>query len=253
MRRVRPDWRSRLVWFSSPDANKLILAGLSSVVMGLALVLTLSRAGIACFALALLLLGWFVRRREAGGVRRSLGLAYVALVALVGIGWAGVDAVAREFWIASWDDVGGRLLPWQQGLNIISDFALTGTGLNTYGTATLLYPLDTGQHFVHAHNGYIQLAAEGGLLVGLPLLVAASVFARDVARRFRSGNDDGTTQWIRAGAVTGIAAIALQEVVDFGLQMPGNMVFFTVLCAIAVHHPQAPRRFGSGHERRPTT
>jgi hypothetical protein len=36
------------------------------------------------------------------------------------------------------------------------------------------------------------------------------------------------------GAVTGIVAIAFQEIVEFILQMPGNAAFFTVLCAIAV-------------------
>ena len=36
------------------------------------------------------------------------------------------------------------------------------------------------------------------------------------------------------GAVTGIVAVAFQEIVEFSLQMPGNAAFFTVLCAIAV-------------------
>jgi hypothetical protein len=41
------------------------------------------------------------------------------------------------------------------------------------------------------------------------------------------------------GAVTGIMAMALQETVDFSLQMPGNAVLFTVLAAIAAHRPRA--------------
>ena len=36
------------------------------------------------------------------------------------------------------------------------------------------------------------------------------------------------------GAVTGLIAIAFQEIVEFSLQMPGNAAFFTVLCAVAV-------------------
>ena len=242
MRGVQSDWRSRVLWFSSTDANTLLLVGLSAILMGSALVLTFSRAGIACLALSLLLSGWFTSRRQAAGARRSLALAYVVLVALVGVSRAGVDAVAREFGATSWALGDGRVAAWEQGLNIISDFTLTGTGMNTYGIATQLYAPDTGERFIHAFNDYIQLFAEGGLLVGLPLLVAASVFARDVARRFRLDEDDETTRWIRTGAVTGLAAIALQEVVDYSLQMPGNMVMFTVLCAIAVHHPRGTRR-----------
>jgi hypothetical protein len=43
--------------------------------------------------------------------------------------------------------------------------------------------------------------------------------------------------WIRAGAVTSLLAIACQETVEFSLQMPGNAVLFTIVCAIALHNP----------------
>ena len=241
MRGVRPDWRSRVLRLSSPEVNKLVLAALAALLMGLALVLTFSRSGVTCFAFALLLSGWFICRSRAAGTGRSLRLAYIALVAVVGIGWAGVDTVAREFGRASWDNLGGRLGAWEDGLHITSDFMLTGTGMNTYETTTLLYSEGTAGRYVHAHNGYIQLAAEGGLLVGLPILVAAGFFVRDVKRRFQSEDDDETTYWIRVGAVTGLAAIALQEVVDFSLHIPGNAVLFALLCAVAVHHPCSAR------------
>jgi hypothetical protein len=59
-------------------------------------------------------------------------------------------------------------------------------------------------------------------------------FAAAVRRRF---NDEtsATTYWIRVGAVTGLTAIALQETVDFSLQMPGNAALFATLCGIALH------------------
>ena len=49
----------------------------------------------------------------------------------------------------------------------------------------------------------------------------------------------GTTQWIRAGAVTSLIAVAFQETVEFSLQMPGNAALFAIVCAIAWHRPQA--------------
>ena len=238
------DWRQRLLWLSSPAASKLVLIGLAAIVMGLALVLTFSRAGVICFVVALALSGWFIRRKQTTGVRRAVGLAYVALLAVVGIGWAGVDAIGQEFARASWGDVGGRLTAWQDGLRVVQDFTLTGTGMDTYGTATLLYSADPTTRFTYAHNGYLQLAAEAGLLVGLPILGALVLFIREIRRRFRDSADDTRTYWLRVGAVTGLAAIALQELVDFSLQVPGNMVLFTVLCAIAVHRPPY-RRYAS--------
>jgi hypothetical protein len=39
--------------------------------------------------------------------------------------------------------------------------------------------------------------------------------------------------------VVGLVAVALQSLVEFSLQMPGNAVLFTVLAAVALH--QSPR------------
>ena len=50
-----------------------------------------------------------------------------------------------------------------------------------------------------------------------------------------------TGWWLRRGAVTGLIAIALQETVEFSLQMPGNAVLFALLCAVALHRPQQHR------------
>jgi len=78
----------------------------------------------------------------------------------------------------------------------------------------------------------------------VPAHLLAGLFAREVRRRFRERRDDRTGYWIRLGAVTGLVAIAFQEIVEFSLQMPGNAAFFTVLCAIAVRRASVknPRR-----------
>src|SRR5262249_39372387 len=88
-----------------------------------------------------------------------------------------------------------------------------------------------------AHNDYLQLAAEGGLLVGVPIALTLVLFVDGIRRRFSSDEDDRTTSWIRFGAATGLAAIGLQSLVEFSLQMPGNAVAFVVLAAIALHRP----------------
>jgi O-antigen ligase len=91
------------------------------------------------------------------------------------------------------------------------------------------------EHYREAHNDYLQLAAEGGLLVGIPILILVALFVREVRRRFLDQADDARTYWTRVGAVTGLLAVACQDVVEFSLQLPGNAVLFCVLAAIAVH------------------
>lgn len=55
---------------------------------------------------------------------------------------------------------------------------------------------------------------------------------------FREVSPKSTDYWVRIGAVTGIIAIAVQEISDFSLQMPGNAVLFAVLGALAVRPPR---------------
>jgi O-antigen ligase len=232
---VKPGWRNRVIWFSTPDGSRAALTGFALLVMGLALTLTLSRSGIACFLLAMVLSGFNVLRRQASTTKERLLSTYLAAVFVAAVAWAGIDAVGARFAEVDWK-LGGRAGAWADAWRIHESFPWFGTGFNTYGSATLLLQQfeKSTAHYVEAHNDYLQLLVEGGWLVAAPALVLVSLFAREVRRRFREGQDDRTGYWVRLGAVTGIVAIAFQEVVEFSLQMPGNAALFTVLCAIAV-------------------
>ena len=88
---------------------------------------------------------------------------------LAAIGWVGFDVVSGEIAMASWSDVGGRVPIWRDTAGIVRGFPVTGTGLNTYGMAMLAYQTHRPDvHVVEAHNDYLQLAAEGGLLLVNP-------------------------------------------------------------------------------------
>ena len=232
---VKPGWRNRIIWFSTPDASRAVLTGFALLVMGFALTLTLSRSGISCFLLAMMLSAFHVLRRQTSAAKGRLLGAYLALVVVAAVAWVGIDAIGARFAEVDWK-LGGRAGAWGDGWRIHLAFPWFGTGLNTYGSATLLLQEfeKATAHYVEAHNDYLQLLVEGGWLVTVPALVLVVLFAREVRRRFREGRDDRTGYWVRLGAVTGIVAIAFQEIVEFSLQMPGNAAFFTVLCAVAV-------------------
>ena len=233
---VKPVWRERFLWFGSKDASQLILLGAAAVIMGLSMVLTMSRSGIGAFGLAVALTGALVVFGVSGNLRRTIGTAYlVALFALV-IGWVGVDVIANRFEQVDWQEYNDRRGAWQDARTIASMFPLTGTGFGTYGDATTLYQQhDLTQHFAQAHNDYLQLAAEGGVLLTVPAAFLALILASHIWKRFRDRTGSTTSWWVRAGAVTGLVAMALQEVVDFSLQMPGNAVLCAVLLGLALH------------------
>jgi O-antigen ligase len=130
---------------------------------------------------------------------------------------------------------------WQDTVRMIERFPWAGVGLGAYGDAMLVYqtgPRDV--QYLQAHNDYLQLAAEGGLLVGLPALVLLIVLLRQIRRRMTSGHDGVVIEWVRVGAIGGLVGIGAQSLVEFSLHMPGNAVLFVILMALAVHRPARP-------------
>ena len=245
---VRPGWRNRVAWFSTPAASAAVLTGFGVVVIALSLVMTLSRSGLACFCVAMALFGGRWLRRNSGVSRRALGVAYVSVVLIAAIGWTGIDTLAARLERAQTRDVAVRLGAWADAVDIATAFPVAGTGLNTYGFATRVYQKhELRRHYVEAHNDYLQVAAEGGVLLAIPALALLGVVVYQLARS-RQGRTTG--RWIRAGALTGLIAIGLQEIIEFSLQVPGNALLFTLVLGLALahresHHPQP------GNVRRP--
>jgi O-antigen ligase len=243
MRHVRHGWRNRLLWLSSPHGGRLQLVFFVALVMAVSLLMTKSRSGIGGFVVAMGLAALFAIRRQRGWKGRVVLVGALAALAIAALSWSRVDVVER-FSSAGPNDasIGLRRAAWHDTLVICRDFPLVGTGLNTFGVAMTKYQTAlTDMRFKEAHNDYLQILAEGGLLLGMPAFAAMALFVRGVWRRFAEDREDRLSYWIRFGATTGVVAIALQSIVEFSLQMPGNAAFFAVLCAIALHQPPAHR------------
>jgi O-antigen ligase len=236
----RDGWASWLRWSSTVEAHRVLLVVTSALGMGLALVVTGSRSGLASLAVGLTAVAALMWRRLPTRGARLAAVTYVVLVILGAVGWAGVNRTLDRFGPAS-RDLTSRMSAWRDTLRMIEGFPWAGVGLGAYGEAMLVYQSGPREvQYVQAHNDYLQLAAEGGLLVGLPALGLAVVVIRHVRRRFRSGEDAPLTQWIRAGAVGGLVGIAAQSLVEFSLHLPGNGVLFVLLMALALHRPSRP-------------
>jgi len=79
----------------------------------------------------------------------------------------------------------------------------------------------------------------------LALIAAIALMARSLAA------DRSPIFWIRAGAICGVVAVAVQSIWDTGLRTPANGVLFAVSAAIAVHvpRPASPREGGRSRSR----
>ena len=240
LRGVRPAWRARVLWLASPDASRLLLLVGAAALMTLSLFLTMSRSGMAAGALAAVCVVLASRRDEVRG-RKIAALAIVSALLVLTIGWVGAGTIATRFSSANARSVNGRTMVWKDAIEVARTYPIAGTGLNTYNVAMIFYQrFNRPTRYSQAHNDYLQLAAEGGLLLTVPAAIAIVVFVRAVRRRFAQ-ETSSSTYWIRRGAVVGLLAIALQETVEFSLQMPGNAFLFAVLCAIALHRTPSER------------
>jgi O-antigen ligase len=225
--------RETLLWFSTNAASRALLSAFAVAIMMLSLAMTVSRSGMLAFIAATLFgVAVVIRRRD---VHRTLLIAYVLVMVVGAVSWAGVDPIVRRF--AQLDlmtNIDQRPAIWADTTRIAKDFWLTGTGLNTFGAATPGYQTSTpNEHLREAHSDYLQIAAEGGVLLTVPVVVAIGALV--IAVRRRIAEDEGSMRWIRIGAMTALVAIAVQSLVEFSLQMPGNAALFAGVAGLAVH------------------
>jgi len=227
--RLRDALDGRAIWLTASVTFMLI-----------ALAATLSRSGMTSLAVAVLLGAWLGSRRQHRAGRANSWIAAVC-AALVVLGVARIDplVVGRRF-AAARTSAADRFVIWRETLPIVHDFWLTGTGAGTYETAMLVYQRSSpGVRFNQAHNHYLQAAAEGGVLLTVPLGAALWSFARLAARRLRA--DHSGMYWLRVGAACGLAAVAAQSLWDTGLTAPANAILAAIAAAIVVHREEIVR------------
>jgi O-antigen ligase len=206
------------------------------------LLVAMSRSGLIGAAAGLAGLMWLARRRMP---RAGMGwmAAILASVVAAAATYASWNALATRIEETLTVGLGGRREIWERTWAMASDFLITGVGVGAFERAMTVYQRQPHVfYFNHAHNEYLQLLAEGGIVLAVPAAIAAAAAAWQIWRRVDT--DRTAVFWIRAGAASGMLAVAVQSVWDTGLRMPANAVLFALLAAIALHTghaDEAPR------------
>jgi len=244
-----PGLRRFIGWLSaSPDAGQMQLMAGASAIMALSLLMASSRSGVLGLGVAALLATGLVLRRQKTRRARGWVLFLAVFLLVAAAGWAGVDALVLRIGTLSADgsSAGGRLQTWKDALTIGRNFPFIGAGVNAFGMAMTQYQTSNRSiHFEQAHNDYLQLLAEGGILLSVAVVATLAIFINTIRRRFREAPRQGSTYWARVGAVIGLIGIAIQSLFEFSLQIPGNAAMFCVLAAIAIHRSPSVRSSGS--------
>ncbi|MEP7305040.1 MAG: O-antigen ligase family protein [Acidobacteriota bacterium] len=229
------------------DADAVWFAGSVSL-MSAALLASLSRSGLMGAGASLLSFLWLSRSRVGRGGRLRV-LASVVLVLAMALTYVQAGALTERLDETLAAGVGGRQAIWQETWGMARDFPMVGIGAGAYGRGMLVYQQTrNGFHFNQAHDEYLQLAAEGGWLLAVPVLLALVSGAWQIMNRLRA--DRTPVFWIRAGAASGLVAVAIQSVWDTGLRMPANAVLFALLAGVALHDSEHNRLVREGDGRR---
>lgn len=235
-------WRSRLSGMLSLAFSEVMRLRVMLLVMVVALVLTKSRMGNAAFLLALFLVAApFLMLKGRLRLKGLLLLASIVVLDVLFIGkLVGFDEVAVRLNATTVGTVEGvqeesiedRSLASRLAMKMVADRPFTGHGAGTFYTSFPKYAsAQTRLYYDHAHNDFVQFAAEVGC-VGFTLLALAVLIssARAVAVLWRplTPSDAG----IALGVLMAVFAVLLQATVDFHFQIPANALLFVVVLAI---------------------
>ena len=196
----------------------------------LAILFSLSRGGTIAAMIGILAATTLLWSHPAGSRRLPAHIlaAGIALVLLSGALWIGIQPVFEKF-IQVPSNVVDRTSIWRGTGAIIGDHPLLGVGAGMHGWAFTLYQDgNPGYFYDHAHNDYLEAAAEWGIPA------AAAFFIVMFALIWRAGkacvqSADPARAALLAGGVGGVAALLVHSFVDFNLHIPSNAMMFGVM------------------------
>lgn len=254
-----------LLFAGAVERDRVLLYAFASAMMAIALVMTNSRGGMlsmVCEILFLAAVAAVFRRRApreegeeaAGGgrvraaaIRVGLGFAMIVAVFFGVLYFGGEDALSRLVGtVNSEDPTTGRAHFWEGAVQMIKDHPVVGTGLGAFGSVYPRYDTANGTYRLEqAHNDYLQILTDGGVVGGVLGLLFVVVLLRMALRRMQS--HDRVRRGVALGALAGCAGVLVHSFFDFTLHTTANALMFLVLAALAtangrVEEPDEARR-----------
>jgi hypothetical protein len=211
-------------------AGLTALTIIGGVAMGLASLLSHSRAGLATLVLAMTTTAALGPPDAEGRHARRVVLV-LGGIALVAGAYVGLGPLVARFAELAGPTADVRPALWSDAADVVADFPLTGAGAGTFEAIFPAYRhAATDQHdYAHAHQDYLELAAEGGAVAVAFALVAAWGFAATVTRALRRRD----RSLALAATLGGLVAVTAHAAVDFPLHIPGITFLFLLIAAAA--------------------
>ncbi|HVN19628.1 MAG TPA: O-antigen ligase family protein [Dongiaceae bacterium] len=227
------------------DERTRIAAGVAAAIMVGTVFLSGSRGGMLAIGLELALIAVILFRQQRT-LKVAVSVAAFVVVLMSLLVWLGgkelttkVSSISTE---ARGEISGGmRLSIDKDGLHMFRHRPILGWGLGTFPVVYPQFRSFYTNFFVNeAHNDYVQLLAEMGILGFATMVWLLVLVYRHAVRKIANWTGQ------MSGAVTlactlGIAGILLHSLLDFNLQIPANAALFYVLCTVVAAPPLLQR------------
>ncbi|HVF55405.1 MAG TPA: O-antigen ligase family protein [Pyrinomonadaceae bacterium] len=241
-----------LIFSGGVARERIPLYAFAVAIMCIALVMTNSRGGMLSMAAEMVFLvlaasaaGRGASEREGRGgegrgrrvravaARAAVGLSMVAVVLVGVLYFGGEESLSRLVGtVNAQDPTTGRAHFWKGTIELIKDHPVAGVGLGAFSAAYPLYDTANGNfRLEQAHNDYLQILSDGGLIggaLGLAFVVALFWMA---FKRIRS--PDKFRRGVALGALAGCFGVLVHSFFDFTLHTTANALLFLVLAALA--------------------
>lgn len=123
-----------------------------------------------------------------------------------------------------------RIKIWQGAMQMIKNSPLIGIGIGNFDWGFSRFrPEGLDVRACFAHNDYLHMAAEMGILAPLIMILLLAIV---IGRGIGGYEGRGKIHPVILGCTMGMLSLALHGLVDFNFHIPANMILFTVYAAI---------------------
>ena len=223
-------WKSKI---KLPVSSHFVMF-FATAIMAMTLILAQSRGAILSFCASIFFFYMIMSRDRRNRSNKWLIGGFLVIILVYSL-WIGLDPVLDKA-TKTTSELPNRTYIWKDSFNMIKDFPLLGVGLGNFSLAYTLYKKDAYWPHVydHAHNDYIELVTETGI-VGFALVFWALIaFFRNVYRseKYFSSEKDPFSYYVLIGLLSGMFGMFIHTITEFTFQIPANAYYFTFMLAL---------------------
>jgi O-antigen ligase len=237
-----------------------LASGIAAAIMVVTIFLSGSRGGMIAIFIELVILAVLLVRqrvefvRQKKGLQIAVSLAAFVLVLVSLLTWLGGKELTSRVSSISTEtrtelSGGMRLSIDRDTFRMFEQKPILGWGLGTFPTVYPQFRTFYTNFFVNAaHNDYLQLLSEMGLLGFGTMIWFLVELYRHALPKIGNWMSDVSSA-VTLACTLGLSGILIHSLLDFNLQIPANAAIFYVFCTLAAAPPLQQR----ARKRRPAT